>query len=70
MLRRSLECCGHEALESRLLAHELIDRPGMSAVERDTGFPQMTERALHMRASGRFHVVDMQVVAKSVLSGL
>jgi hypothetical protein len=42
----------------------------MSAVKRDKGFPQMTERALHMRASGRVHVVDMQVVAKSVLSGL
>ena len=69
MLRRSLECCGHEALESGLLAHELIDRPGMSAVERDTGFPQMTERALHMRACGRVHFVEMQVVAKGVLSG-
>src|SRR5213080_2578349 len=70
MLLRNLECCGHEALESGLLAHELIDRPGMSAVERDTGFPQMTERALHMRASGRVEVVEMQVVAKGVLSSL
>ena len=70
MLLRNLECLGHETLETGLLAHELLDRPGVSAVERDTGFAQMTERPLHVSASGRVHAVDMQVVAKDVFSDL
>ena len=70
MLLGKTECRGHEALETGLLADELLDRPGVAAIERDTGFAQMTERALHMRASGCVHVVNVQVVTQGVFSGL
>ncbi len=60
----------HEPLKCGLLSPDLFHRTGVAFVDGDVGFAQMTERTLQVCACGCVQAVNVEVVAKGILSGL